>query len=78
MASESLMTTVVTPARKAFKQLLIAIAVLHTGAIGLYYALGVRAMTPERQRYFAWTWIGVTVIVIFAGLQRIRRARLRR
>ena len=30
---------------------------------------------PGRQRMFAWVWMGVTVAVVFVGLQRLKRAR---
>jgi hypothetical protein len=44
-------------------------------AIGLYRWLDVAHMTDRRQRYFAWAWMALTVGVVFAGLQRIKRAR---
>ena len=56
-------------------QFMFAIAALHVSAIAIYYALGVATTTPERQRLFAWTWIGLTAVVVFGGLQRIKRAR---
>jgi len=59
-------------------QFMTAVAVLHVTAIALYYALHIAGATPERQRLFAWTWIGLTVVVVIAGLQRLKRVRRRR
>ena len=64
-----------TPARRAFMQFMLAVAVLHISAIALYYVMGIAASPPVRQRVFAWTWIGVTTMLVFAGLQRVKRAR---
>jgi uncharacterized membrane protein YdjX (TVP38/TMEM64 family) len=66
---------VASPARRALREFAIAIVVLHLVAIAVYYALGI-ATRPERlQRLYAWGWMGLTVVVVFAGLQRLKRAR---
>jgi len=64
-----------TTARTVFLRFLAAVAALHVCAIGLYYALDIAHMSDSRQRYFAWAWMALTVVVVFAGLQRIKRAR---
>lgn len=66
-----------TPARRVFLQFISAVAALHAGAIALYYMLEIPAATPERQQVFAWTWIGLTAVLVFAGLHRIKRVRKR-
>lgn len=62
-------------ARKRFRQFLLGVAVLHLAAIGAYYALDVANAAPRAQRMYAWVWMGLTVFVVLAGLQRIKRAR---
>lgn len=62
-------------ARKRFRQFLLTVAVLHVAAIVAYYALDVPATAPRVQRTYAWVWMGLTVFVVLAGLQRIKRAR---
>lgn len=69
------MTQGASPARRLFLRFLLAVAVLHAGAIGLYYALDVAHTPARQQRLFAWTWMGLTVAVVFVGLRRIKRAR---
>lgn len=64
-----------SPVRQRFLEFLVAIAALHVVAIALYYALHIAGSPATRQRMFAWVWMGATVAVIFAGLQRIKRAR---
>lgn len=64
-----------TPARRAFLQFIVAVAALHIGAIAAYSALGIAQKSAAQQRWFAWTWIGLTAALVFAGLQRIKRAR---
>ena len=64
-----------TPARRAFLQFISGVAALHVSAIALYYVLGIAHSPPDRQRIFAWTWIGATAALVFWGLQRIKRAR---
>jgi len=71
-------TNAQSPARAVFLRFLVAVAALHVSAIGLYRWLDVAHMTDRRQRYFAWAWMAITVGVVFAGLQRIKRARRRR
>ncbi|HEU4994867.1 MAG TPA: hypothetical protein VFT29_08605 [Gemmatimonadaceae bacterium] len=67
-----------SPARRRFLEFLISVAVLHAAAIALYYALDMPHAPSARQRMFAGVWMGATVLVIFVGLQRIKRARGRR
>jgi hypothetical protein len=62
-------------ARQRFLQFLVSVAAVHVVAIGLYYALGIAHGSTQRQRMFAWVWMGATVLVVFVGLQRIKRAR---
>lgn len=62
-------------ARKRFRQFLLAVAVLHVAAIAAYYALDVPGAAPRMQRMYAWLWMGLTVLVVLTGLQRIKRAR---
>ena len=62
-------------ARKRFRQFLLAVAALHVAAIAAYYALDVPGAAPRVQRTYAWVWMGLTVFVVLAGLQRIKRAR---
>ena len=66
---------VATPARRAFLQFMAAVAALHVTTIVLYYVLHIDAAAPAKQRLFAWTWIGLTAVVVFGGLQRLKRAR---
>jgi hypothetical protein len=63
-------------ARQRFKQFIVSVAALHVAAIALFYALDLRHASPDRQRLFAWIWMGATVLVVLVGLRRIRRARL--
>jgi hypothetical protein len=67
-----------TPARKRFREFLIAIVVLHVAALALYYALAIERRPTSLQRMFAWIWMGATVLLVFVGLQRIKRARRQR
>lgn len=69
------MTRGQSPARAVFLWFLAAVAALHLSAIGLYRGLDIAHMTERRQRYFAWAWMAITVGVVFAGLQRLKRAR---
>lgn len=69
------MTLSATPARRIFLQFLVAVALVHVVAIALYYGLDVPHTAERTQRWFAWAWMAVTVAVVFAGLQRIKRAR---
>jgi hypothetical protein len=62
-------------ARRAFLQFLIAVVALHAVAIVLYYLLGIQHAARARQQIFAWVWMAATVLVIFVGLGRIKRAR---
>ena len=64
-----------SPARRRFLEFLVAVATVHVVAIALYYAMDVPHATVRMQRLFAWSWMAVTVAVMFAGLQRIKRAR---
>ena len=62
--------------RQRFKQFIVSVAALHVVAIALFYAMDLRHASPDRQRVFAWIWMGATVTLVFVGLRRIRRARL--
>ena len=64
-----------SPARQRFREFLIGVAVLHSAALALFYALDLRHAPATRQRVFAWAWMAATVVVVFVGLTRIRRAR---
>ncbi len=64
-----------SPTRRRFLEFLTSVAAVHVIAITAYYALDL-AQTPARQqRFFAWAWIAVTIVVVLVGLQRIKRAR---
>ena len=64
-----------SPARRALRDFAIAIVALHLVAIALYYALGIAARPERLQRMYAWGWMGLTVVAVFAGLQRVKGAR---
>lgn len=66
---------IVSPGRRALRDFTIAIVALHVVAIALYYALGIPAKPDRVQRWYAWGWMGLTVAVVFGGLQRVKRAR---
>ena len=61
--------------RRRFLEFLVSVGAVHVVAITLYYAFDVVHADPGRQRMFAWVWMGVTVAVVFVGLQRLKRAR---
>lgn len=61
--------------RRRFLELLASVAVVHVVAIALYYALDVQDASVRTQRFFAWGWMGVTVLVVLVGTQRLKRAR---
>jgi len=61
--------------RRRFQQFLVSVAVLHVVAIAGYYVFDIAAAPPDRQRVYAWAWMGLTVAVVVIGLQRIKRAR---
>jgi hypothetical protein len=65
----------VSQTRKRFREFLIAIVTLHVAAMVLYYSLGVPRLPTRQQRLFAWIWMGATVLVVFVGLARLKRAR---
>ena len=64
-----------SPVRRRFLEFLVGVAALHVVAITLFYATDIKHADPVRQRMFAWIWMAATVLVIFVGLQRIKRAR---
>jgi hypothetical protein len=64
-----------SPVRRRFLEFLVSVAALHVVAIMLYYATDIPHAAVERQRWFAWVWMGATVFVVFVGLHRIKRAR---
>jgi hypothetical protein len=67
-----------SPARRRFLEFLIAIVAVHAVAITLYYTLAIQRRPTSIQRYFAWGWMAATIVVVFVGLQRLKRARGRR
>lgn len=69
------MTSTKSPARQRFLEFLVSVAALHVVALALYYGLDLPHAPAMRQRVFAWVWMGATVLVVFVGLQRIKRAR---
>ena len=64
-----------SPARRAVRNFVVAVVVLHIAAIAVYYASGIPARPERVQRLYGWGWMALTVAVVFAGLQRIKRAR---
>jgi hypothetical protein len=64
-------------ARRRFRQFLLAVASVHVVAIAGYYALDIGSAPARVQRWYAWIWMGLTVLVVLTGLQRIKRARVR-
>jgi hypothetical protein len=64
--------------RKRFLELLIGVAIVHGAAIALYYALDLPQRPERTQRFFAWSWMALTVLVVLVGLQRLKRARRRK
>ena len=67
-----------SPARRRFLEFLVSVAALHVVAIALFYGLDMPHAPAARQRLFAWVWMGATALVVFVGLQRIKRARRKR
>ena len=64
-----------SPVRRRFLEFLVAVTLVHVVAIALYYGLDVPLARTSLQRLFGWVWMGATVVVVIAGLQRIKRAR---
>jgi hypothetical protein len=64
-----------SPVRRRFLEFLIGVAAVHVVAITIYYAADIARTSARQQRLFAWVWMGATVLVVFVGLQRIKRAR---
>lgn len=64
-----------SPVRRRFLEFLVSVAAVHVVALVFYYALHVPQASAGQQRTFAWIWMGVTVVVVLVGLQRIKRAR---
>ena len=71
------MTKPSSPMRRVFLRFLLAVAAVHVVAITGYYMLDVASSSASRQRWYAWTWMGVTVAVVLIGVQRLKRARRR-
>lgn len=69
--------THLSPVRRRFLEFLVAVALVHVVAIALYYGLDVSRMPTSSQRSFGWGWMAATVLVVIAGLQRLKRARRR-
>jgi hypothetical protein len=68
-------TATVSPVRRRFLEFLGSVVAVHVVAIALYYSLDLPHSPAREQRMFAWVWMGVTVLVVLVGLQRIKRAR---
>jgi len=64
-----------TPTRRRFFELLVSVLLVHTIAIALYYWLDLPRTPARTQRWFAWVWMGLTVLVVLIGVQRLKRAR---
>lgn len=67
-----------SPARRRFLEFLASVVLVHVVAITLYYGLHLSQKDPQTQRWFGWGWMFLTVAVVLAGLQRIKRARRNR
>ncbi len=52
-----------------------SVAAVHIVAIGIYYAMDIAHAPAQQQRLFAWVWMGLAVLVVVVGLQRLKRAR---
>ncbi len=65
----------ISATRRRFLELLVGVAIVHGVAIALYYALGIPRAPTQTQRLFAWVWMGLTVVVVLIGVQRLKRAR---
>ena len=64
-----------SPARRVVRNFAIAVVAVHVIAIAIYYGAGIAARPERVQRMYAWGWMGLTVVVVFGGLQRVKRAR---
>jgi Mg2+ and Co2+ transporter CorA len=64
-----------SPTRRRFLEFLVAIIILHTLAIAVYYGLDIPGAPERHQKLYAWGWMGLTAVVVLVGLQRIKRAR---
>lgn len=64
-----------TPTRRRFFELLVSVGLVHTVAIVLYYWLDLPRTPARTQRWFAWMWMSLTVVVVLIGVQRLKRAR---
>ena len=69
------MSPPLTPVRRRFLEFLIGVIVLHAIAIVAYHALDIPDAPQRHQKLYAWTWMGLTAVVVLAGLQRMKRAR---
>ena len=67
-----------SPSRRKFLEFIVAVAIVHAAAIGLYYGLGIPDAPTGTQRVFGWVWLAATVAVVVIGLQRVKRARRQR
>jgi len=54
------------------------VAVVHVGAIGLYYGLHIADRTAKVQQTFVAVWVVLTLMVVTTMMKRIRQARRRR
>jgi membrane protein DedA with SNARE-associated domain len=68
-------TVTMSPVRRRFLEFLGSVVAVHIVALALYYGIDLPHSPAREQRIFAWVWMGVTVLVVLVGLQRIKRAR---
>ena len=64
--------------RSAVLRLVLSIVVLDAVAIAIYYVAGIPRRPVSAQYLFLGVWLVLTLIVVLAGLQRVRAARVRR
>jgi hypothetical protein len=64
--------------RSAVLRLVLSIVVLDAVAIAIYYVAGIPRQPVPAQYLFLGVWLVLTLIVVLAGLQRVRAARVRR
>jgi nitric oxide reductase large subunit len=64
--------------RAAFLRLILTVIALHAVAIGVYYLTGIGRRSARAQYAFLGGWVVLTLLVVLAGLQRVRAARVRR
>ena len=63
-----------SPARRALVQMMGAILLVHVIAIAIW-RLYVQRQPEHTQRLFGAVWTAITLVIVFAGLFRVRAAR---